>query len=161
MAEDTKLFTQVELDRIVADRLKEERARRGDNEALTAENISLKSEIAGLKQSVITEQTAKTQLEGKLALREETELKAKIAKEVHLPEGLIQLIPGKDEDEIRTAMKAMVASIGPGPAIGAETNPATPAPVRYTKAQVSAMKPEDITKNWSTIEAQLADGSLR
>jgi hypothetical protein len=154
MAEDEKLFTQADVDRFVSDRLKEERTRRGDNEALKAEN-------AALKVSLASEQTARQALEVKVSLKEETELKAKIAKEVQLPEGLIQLIPGKYEDEIRTAMKAMVASIGPGPAIGAETNPATPAPVRYTKAQVSAMKPEEITKNWSTIEAQLADGSLR
>jgi hypothetical protein len=154
MAEDEKLFTQADVDRVVSDRLKEERARRGDNEALIAENT-------GLKASLLSEQTTRQALEAKVSLKEETELKAKIAKEVQLPEGLIQLIPGKTEDEIRTAMKVMVSSIGPGPAIGAETNPATSAPVRYTRAQVNAMKPEDITKNWSTIEAQLADGSLR
>ena len=58
-------------------------------------------------------------------------------------------------------MKAMVESIGPGPAIGSETNPANSATQRYTSDQVAAMKPEDVTKNWKTIEAQLADGSLR
>ena len=57
-------------------------------------------------------------------------------------------------------MKIMVTSIGPGPAIGAETNPAVTAPVRYTRAQIDKMAPEDIEKNWSTIEAQMADGSL-
>jgi hypothetical protein len=54
----------------------------------------------------------------------------------------------------------MVESIGPGPAIGSETNPANSATQRFTREQVAGMKPEDISKNWATIEAQLADGSL-
>ena len=142
------------MDRFVSDRLREERTRRGDNEALMAENATLKA-------SLLSEQTTRQALEVKVSLKDEVELKAKIAKEVALPEGLIPLITGKSEDEIRSNMKIMVASIGPGPAIGAETNPAIPAPVRYTRAQVDSMKPEDIEKNWQTIEAQLADGSLR
>jgi hypothetical protein len=151
---EERLFTQADVDRFVSDRLREERTRRGDNEALMAENATLKA-------SLLSEQTTRQALEVKVSLKDEAELKAKIAKEVALPEGLIPLITGKSEDEIRSSMKIMVASIGPGPAIGAETNPAIPAPVRYTRAQVDSMKPEDIEKNWSTIEAQLADGSLR
>ncbi len=151
---EERLFTQADVDRFVSDRLREERTRRGDNEALMAEN-------AALKASLLSEQTTRQALEVKASLKDEAELKAKIAKEVALPEGLIPLITGKSEDEIRSSMKIMVASIGPGPAIGAETNPAIPAPVRYTRAQVDSMKPEDIEKNWQTIEAQLADGSLR
>jgi len=151
---EERLFTQADVDRFVSDRLREERTRRGDNEALTAEN-------AALKASLLSEQTTRQALEVKVSLKEETELRQRIAKEVSLPEGLIPLITGKTEDEIRSNMKIMVASIGPGPAIGAETNPAVPAPVRYTRAQVDSMKPEDIEKNWQTIEAQLADGSLR
>ena len=151
---EERLFTQADVDRFVSDRLREERTRRGDNEALMAENATLKA-------SLLSEQTTRQALEVKVSLKDEVELKAKIAKEVALPEGLIPLITGKSEDEIRSNMKIMVASIGPGPAIGAETNPAIPAPVRYTRAQVDSMKPEDIEKNWQTIEAQLADGSLR
>lgn len=142
------------MDRFVSDRLREERTRRGDNEALMAENATLKA-------SLLSEQTTRQALEVKVSLKEETELRQRIAKEVRLPEGLIPLITGKTEDEIRSNMKIMVSSIGPGPAIGAETNPAIPAPVRYTRAQVDSMKPEEIEKNWQTIEAQLADGSLR
>lgn len=151
---EEKLFTQADLDRIVSDRLREERTRRGDNEALIAE-------VAALKASLLSEQSTKHDLEVKVSLKEETELRQRIAKELSLPEGLIPLITGKSEDEIRSNVKIMVASIGPGPAVGAETNPAIPAPVRFTRSQVDSMRPEDITKNWSTIEAQLADGSLR
>ena len=151
---EERLFTQADVDRFVSDRLREERTRRGDNEALMAENATLKA-------SLLSEQTTRQALEVKVSLKDEVELKAKIAKEVALPDGLIPLITGKTEDEIRSNMKIMVASIGPGPAIGAETNPAIPAPVRYTRAQVDSMKPEEIEKNWQTIEAQLADGSLR
>lgn len=151
---EERLFTQADVDRFVSDRLREERTRRGDNEALMAENATLKA-------SLLSEQTTRQALEVKVSLKEETELRQRIAKEVRLPEGLIPLITGKTEDEIRSNMKIMVSSIGPGPAIGAETNPAIPAPVRYTRAQVDSMKPEEIEKNWQTIEAQLADGSLR
>jgi hypothetical protein len=153
MAEDEKTFTQADVNRIVSDRLREEKERHGDNEALRAEN-------ATLKESLLSEQTARQALEAKASLKEEVELKAKIAKEVNLPEGLIPLITGKSEDEIRSNMKIMVASIGPGPAIGAATTPATPAPTRYTRAQIDQMAPEDIEKNWATIEKQIADGSL-
>ena len=154
MTDEEKKFTQADVDRFVADRLKIERERRGDNEKLIAENTALKEQLA-------TEQQTRAALEGKVALRDEADLKAKIANEEGLPLKLLPLITGKTEDELRAAMRVMVVGIGPGPAIGAETNPARPAPVRYTKAQLENMKPEDIEKNWQTIEAQLADGSLR
>ena len=154
MTDEEKKFTQADVDRFVADRLKIERERRGDNEKLIAENTALKEQLA-------TEQQTRAALEGKVALRDEADLKAKIANEEGLPLKLLPLITGKTEDELRAAMRVMVVGIGPGPAIGAETNPASPAPVRYTKAELENMKPEDIEKNWQTIEAQLADGSLR
>lgn len=154
MTDEEKKFTQADVDRFVADRLKIERERRGDNEKLIAENTALKEQLAN-------EQQTRAALEGKVALRDEADLKAKIAGEEGLPLKLLPLITGKTEDELRAAMRVMVVGIGPGPAIGAETNPASPAPVRYTKAQLENMKPEDIEKNWQTIEAQLADGSLR
>lgn len=153
MPEDEKKFTQADVDRIVSDRLKREKETHGDNEALKAENATLKA-------SLTSEQTVRLELEGKIATQEDLKLKAKIAKEEKLPEGLIPLITGKTEDEIRSSMKIMVASIGPGPAIGAATTPATPAPTRYTRAQIDQMAPEDIEKNWATIEKQIADGSL-
>jgi hypothetical protein len=154
MTDEEKKFTQADVDRFVADRLKIERERRGDNEKLIAENTALKEQLAN-------EQQTRAALEGKVALRDEADLKARIANEEGLPLKLLPLITGKTEDELRAAMRVMVVGIGPGPAIGAETNPASPAPVRYTKAQLENMKPEDIEKNWQTIEAQLADGSLR
>jgi citrate synthase len=152
MTDEVK-FTQVDVDRIVSERLKREKETHGDNDAL-------KAEIVTLKASLTTEQAAKLKLEGELSTKNDSELKAKIAKEVNLPEKLIPLITGKTEDEIRSAMKLMVESIGPGPAIGADTNPATSDIKRYTKQEVEKMSPADITKNWATIEAQLADGSL-
>jgi hypothetical protein len=153
MAEDEKKFTQADVDRIVSDRLKREKETHGDNEALKAEN-------ATLKESLASEKALRTGLEAKVALRDAADLKAKIAAEEKLPQGLIPLITGETEDEIRSKMKIMVASIGPGPAIGAETTPATPAPTRFTRAQIDQMAPEDIEKNWATIEKQIADGSL-
>ena len=153
MPDDDKKFTQADVDRIVGERLSREKATHGDNEALKAENATLKASLA-------SEQTARIDLEGKIATSEGAALKAKIAKEEKLPEGLIPLITGKTEEEIRANMKIMVTSIGPGPAIGAATTPATPAPTRFTRAQIDAMAPEDIEKNWKTIEAQMADGSL-
>jgi hypothetical protein len=151
--DETAKFTQADVDRIVSERLQREREKYSDYEAIKAENATLKTSLAA-------EQSERKTLVDKLAAREDSDLKVKIAKEVNLPEKLIPLITGKTEDEIRTAMKLMVDSIGPGPAMGAGTNPATPAPHRFTKAEVDRMSPEDITKNWATIEAQLKDGSL-
>jgi len=153
MEDDEKKFTQADVDRFVADRLKIERDRRGDNEKLIAENTTLREQLA-------TEKQTRAALEGKVAIRDEADLKAKIAGEEKLPVSLIPLITGKTEEEIRAAMKLMVAGIGPGPAMGAGTNPATPTPQRFSKQQVERMSPEEITKNWATIEAQLKDGSL-
>lgn len=152
--EDEKKFTQADVDRIVSERLQREREKYSDYEAVKAENATLKTSLA-------TEQSERKTLEVKLATRDETDLKSKIATEEKLPAKLIPLITGKTEAEIRAAMKLMVESIGPGPAIGSETNPANSATQRFTREQVAAMKPEDITKNWKTIEAQLADGSLQ
>ncbi len=153
MAEDEKTFTQADVDRIVTERLRREKETHGDNAALIAEN-------ATLKESLASEKALRSGLEAKVALRDAADLKAKIAAEEKLPQGLISLITGETEDEIRSNMKIMVASIGPGPAIGAETTPATPAPMRFTRAQIDQMAPEDIEKNWATIEKQIADGSL-
>ena len=146
-------FTQADVDRFVADRLKTERERRGDNEALQAEVIALKAQLG-------TEKTAREALEAKQAVRDEADLKAKIATEEKLPAALIVALTGKTEPEIRAHAKLLVAGIGPGPAIGSSTNPASPPPQRFTREQVDRMKPDEITRNWATIEAQLADGSL-
>lgn len=146
-------FTQADVDRFVADRLKIERERRGDNEALQAEVTALKAQLG-------TEKTARSALEAKQTIRDEADLKAKIATEEKLPPALIAALTGKTEPEIRAHAKLLVAGIGPGPAIGSETNPANSTAQRFTREQVAAMKPEEVSKNWATIEAQLKDGSL-
>lgn len=153
MEADEKKFTQADLDRHIADRLQREREKIGDIEALRAENTSLKTTLE-------QEKATRQKLEGDLSALNLNDLKARIAKEFNLPEKLIPLVPGKTEDELRAGMKALAESIGPGPAMGAGTNPATPTPQRFSKQQVERMSPEEITRNWATIEAQLKDGSL-
>jgi hypothetical protein len=146
-------FTQADVDRFISDRLQREKATHGDNEALKAENIALKAQLT-------TEQSTRSALEGKQAVRDEADLKAKIATEEKLPAALIVALTGKTEPELRAHAKLLVAGIGPGPAIGSATNPASPPSQRFTREQVEKMRPEEITKNWATIEAQMADGSL-
>lgn len=146
-------FTQADVDRFISDRLQRERATHGDIEVLKAENV-------GLKASLETEKTARTTLEAKQAVRDEADLKQKIATEEKLPAALIVALTGKTEQELRAHAKLLVAGIGPGPAVGSSTNPASPPPQRFTREQVAAMNPDEITRNWATIEAQLADGSL-
>lgn len=153
MADDEKKFTQADVDRIVSERLQREREKAGDNEAIRAENKSLRDELAA-------EKAARQKIEADRSAAALGELKSKIAKELNLPEKLIPRVTGTTEAEIRADMKVLIESMGPGPAVGAGTNPATPAPQRFTKQQIERMSPEEITHNWATIEAQLKDGSL-
>lgn len=153
MTDEDKKFTQADVDRIVSERLQREKTNHISKE-------DHDKELSVLKTTVDQLNGEKVALEAKITTRDTADLKVKIAGEEKLPVALIPLINGSNADEIRSAMKIMVAGIGPGPAIGAGTNPATPGIKRYTKQEVEKMSPADITKNWKTIEAQLADGSL-
>jgi hypothetical protein len=153
MTDDEKKFTQADVDRIISERLQREGVKASDNTALRAEVDALKADLAA-------EKAARQKIEADRTTAAVGELKAKIARELNLPEKLVPRVTGTTEEEIRADMKVLVESIGPGPAVGAGTNPATPASQRFTKQQIERMPPEEVTKNWATIEAQLKDGSL-
>ena len=153
MTDEDKKFTQADVDRFIGERLQREKTNHISKEDHDKELSVLKTTIDQLTGENVA-------LEAKITTRDNADLKVKIAGEEKLPVALIPLINGTTDGEIRAAMKILVSGIGVGPAIGTDTNPANTGIVRFTKAQVEAMKPDEVTKNWKIIESQLADGSL-
>lgn len=134
-----KVFTQAEVDRIVSERL----ARHNEEEQ------AVRTELAEYKSK-----DSKNILDA---------LKAKVASEVKLPASLIGFVQGSDEATIKASAEALLTGIGPGPSVGGSSSPAggNAAPHIYTKAEIEGMKPEQINKDWTNIQKQLASGQIK
>ena len=134
-----KVFTQAEVDRIVSERL----ARHNEEEQ------AVRTELAEYKSK-----DSKNILDA---------LKAKVASEVKLPASLIGFVQGSDEATIKASAEALLTGIGPGPNVGGSSSPAggNAAPHIYTKAEIEGMKPEQINKDWTNIQKQLASGQIK
>lgn len=134
-----KVFTQAEVDRIVSERL----ARHNEEEQ------AVRTELAEYKS-----RDSKNILDA---------LKAKVASEVKLPASLIGFVQGSDEATIKASAEALLTGIGPGPSVGGSSSPAggNAAPHIYTKAEIEGMKPEQINKDWTNIQKQLASGQIK
>ena len=134
-----KVFTQAEVDRIVSERL----ARHNEEEQ------AVRTELAEYKSK-----DSKNILDA---------LKAKVASEVKMPASLIGFVQGSDEATIKASAEALLTGIGPGPNVGGSSSPAggNAAPHIYTKAEIEGMKPEQINKDWTNIQKQLASGQIK
>ena len=134
-----KVFTQAEVDRIVSERL----ARHNEEEQ------AVRTELAEYKSK-----DSKNILDA---------LKAKVASEVKLPASLIGFVQGSDEATIKASAEALLTGIGPGPNVGGSSSPAggNAAPHIYTRAEIEGMKPEQINKDWTNIQKQLASGQIK
>lgn len=152
MAED-ELFTKEDVSRIVSERLKRDREKRGDA-TLIAENADLKAQIETLKGEVVDLRAANKR-------SETTALRARIAKETHLPEGLASRLQGEDEEAIRADAAKLLEEIGPSGSVGRGSNPPDTLPKTWTKAEVEAMTPDQLVDHMPQIEKQLAEGTLR
>jgi len=152
VAED-ELFTKEDVSRIVSERLKRDREKRGDA-TLIAENADLKAQIATLKGEVDDLRAANKR-------SETTALRARIAKETHLPEGLASRLQGEDEEAIRADAAKLLEELGPAKNVGRGSNPPDTSPKTWTKAEVEAMAPEELVEYMPQIEKQLAEGTLR
>lgn len=139
MKEDTKVFTQAEVDRIVSERL----ARHNEEEQ------AVRNELAEYKNK-----ESKNILDA---------LKVKIASGVGLPASLIGFVQGTDEASIKESAEALLTGIGPGPNVGGSSSPAggNTAPHIYSRAEIESMKPEAINKDWTNIQKQLASGLVK
>ncbi|HPY73768.1 MAG TPA: hypothetical protein PK377_11315 [Methanothrix sp.] len=152
MAED-ELFTKEDVSRIVSERLKRDREKRGDA-TLIAENADLKAQIVTLKGEVEDLRAANKR-------SETTALRARIAKETHLPEGLASRLQGEDEEAIRADAAKLLEELGPAKNVGQGSNPPQTTPKTWTRAEVEAMTPDQLVEHMPQIEKQLAEGTLR
>ena len=135
MTED-KIFTQADVDRIIGERLA--RARTEADE-----------QIAKLTKDFADEKLS--------------HLKDKVFSETKLPETLRSFVTGEDEDSIRQQVNALITGMGPGPNVGGSSNPAggNTSPHIYTKSEIEKMSPDDINKDWTNIQKQLASGQIK
>lgn len=152
MAED-ELFTKEDVSRIVSERLKRDREKRGDA-TLIAENADLKAQIVTLKGEVEDLRAANKR-------SETTALRARIAKDAHLPEGLASRLQGEDEEAIRADAAKLLEELGPAKNVGQGSNPPQTTPKTWTRAEVEAMTPDQLVDHMPQIEKQLAEGTLR
>lgn len=143
MAED-ELFTKEDVSRIVSERLKRDREKRGDA-TLIAENADLKAQIVTLKGEVEDLRAANKR-------SETTALRARIAKDTHLPEGLASRLQGEDEEAIRADAAKLLEELGPAKNVGQGSNPPQTTPKTWTRAEVEAMTPDQLVDHMPQIE---------
>ncbi len=164
-----KTFTQEEIDKIIADRLKREREKYKDYE-------ELKKNAAEYQKWKESQMTEAEKLQAKLAEYEKTladkelevatakaeQIKAKVLAEMGMPLNLSERIFGTTEEEIRQDAEQLKQLLGiQGRPIGSGTNPTTGAGVKtFTRAQIQAMTPEEINANWDVISKILAEGKI-
>lgn len=168
---ETKTFTQAELDVIIADRLKREKEKYKDY----AELKKLAEEYQKVKESQMSE-TEK--LQAKLAeyerqlLEKEREaaearlesLKLKVLDEMGLPKAWASRIFGTTEEEIKQDAEELKKLLGtPGKPVGGGTNPANSGNQAqvFTREQIKKMTPDEINANWEAIMKQMATGGIK
>lgn len=145
MTED-KIFSQADLDRIIGERLARDRKERAEESSVIE---GLKNELANTKATLVASGLEK--------------IKAKLARDAKLPDGLLSFVQGADENSIRDSVNALITGLGPGPNVGGSTNPAggNTSPKVYTKAELEQMEPAEINKDWTNIQKQLSSGQVK
>ena len=145
MTED-KIFSQADLDRIIGERLARDRKERAEESNAIDE---LRKELADTKATLVANGLEK--------------IKAKIAQDAKLPDGLLGFVQGNDEVSIRDSVNALITGIGPGPNVGGSSNPAggNTSPKVYSKAELESMSPDAINQDWTNIQKQLASGLVK
>jgi len=152
VAED-ELFTKEDVSRIVSERLKRDREKRG-HDTLMSEISALKEENQRLSEDL---SSMKTENERSKI----TQLRARIARDTNLPEGLASRLAGTTEEEIKADAEKLKELMGPGPDVGTGSNPPQQTPKLLTRADLKAMKPGELAEIMPQIEAQLKDGTLK
>ena len=141
--EDTKTFTQDQVNEIVENRLMRERDKHTETiNSLTAENGDLKNKISEI---------------------ETNDLKADLISKAGLSSEWAQKIKGKTGDEIKVeieSFKSLIEKSKPEP-IGSGTNPVDSKPVTlFTRAQLSKMTAEEINANWDNVQKSLKHAGI-
>lgn len=115
VGQDTKTFTQAELDAIVQDRLARDRAKYADYDALK-EKASKLDEMEESQKSELTKATERAealqkQVEAMTAANQLREIREKVAKETGVP---ADILSGADEEACKKQAEAILAFAKPG-----------------------------------------------
>lgn len=164
-----KTFTQEEIDKIIADRLKREREKYKDYE-------ELKKNAAEYQKWKESQMTEAEKLQAKLAEYEKTladkelelaaiktdALKQKILADMGLPLNVAGRIFGTTEEEIKKDAEELKALLNiQAKTIGSGTNPAGGSSVpAFTREQIKRMTPDEINANWDAISKLMAEGKI-
>lgn len=170
--QQTKTFTQEELERILAERLKREREKYKDYDELkkAAEELrkikeSQMSEQEKLQMRLAEIEREKLERERELAELKTSLVKQKVLNELGLPLSLADRIFGETEEEIRQDAEELKKLLGlqANTKIGTGTNPAggNKGTRTFTKEEIARMSPEEINKNWDVIQEALKQGLIK
>lgn len=167
-----KTFTQEELERILAERLKREREKYKDYDELKKAAEELKkikesqmSEQEKLQMRLAELEREKLERERELAELRISMTKQKVLTEMGLPLSLADRVFGETEEEIRQDAEELKKLLGlqANTKVGTPTNPAggNKRVRTFTKEEIARMSPEEINKNWDIISEALKQGLIK
>lgn len=170
MASGDKKFSAQDVNKLVQKRLDRQKAKFADYDQLRDEHAAMKAELAKLKKAAASTSDDDTGRRGKKKRAGDADgsegrrgaLRAKIqaAKKAGLPASMATRLKGSDDESLLRDAEKLKKSLGPGPKVGAGTNPPKGAKRPLTRADIKKMSPDEIIKNMDQIKAQLKDGSL-
>lgn len=165
-----RTFTQEELERILAERLRREREKYKDYEELKKAAEELKkikeaqmSEQEKLQMRLAEIEREKLERERELAELKTSLIKQKVLNELGLPLSLADRIFGETEEEIRQDAEELKKLLGLQAKVGAPTNPAGGGKQvkAFSRAEIARMSPEEINANWDVISEALKHGLIK
>ena len=169
MAPGDKKFSAQDVNKLVQKRLDRQKAKFADYDQLRDEHAAMKAELAKLKKAAAsssddTEGRGKKKragdADGSEGRRGALRAKIRAAKKAGLPASMATRLKGSDDESLLRDAEKLKKSLGPGPKVGAGTNPPKGAKRPLTRTDIKKMSPEEIIKNMDQIKAQLKDGSL-
>jgi len=169
MAPGDKKFSAQDVNKLVQKRLDRQKAKFADYDQLRDEHAAMKAELAKLKKAAAsssddTEGRGKKKragdADGSEGRRGALRAKIRAARKAGLPASMATRLKGSDDESLLRDAEKLKKSLGPGPKVGAGTNPPKGAKRPLTRADIKRMSPEEIIKNMDQIRAQLKDGSL-
>ena len=169
MASGDKKFSAQDVNKLVQKRLDRQKAKFADYDQLRDEHAAMKAELAKLKKAAASssddtgrrgDRKRAGDADGSEGRRGALRAKIRAAKKAGLPASMATRLKGSDDEALLRDAEKLKKSLGPGPKVGAGTNPPKGAKRPLTRADIKKMSPEEIIKNMDQIKAQLKDGSL-
>lgn len=169
MAPGDKKFSAQDVNKLVQKRLDRQKAKFADYDQLRDEHAAMKAELAKLKKAAGSssddtegrgDRKRAGDADGSEGRRGALRAKIRAAKKAGLPASMATRLKGSDDESLLRDAEKLKKSLGPGPKVGAGTNPPKGAKRPLTRADIKKMSPEEIIKNMDQIKAQLKDGSL-